>query len=60
MEQKRGRGRIKSVEGESINTSVVYSLQNFRWLKRMAAKEKTVPSVIVNRALERERRDGTA
>lgn len=60
MEQKRARGRAKSIVGESVNTSVVYSLQNFKWLKRTAERERVVPSVIVNRALERERKDGTA
>lgn len=52
MEQKRGKGRVKSVKGESVATSVVYTLQNFRWLKRAAEKDKTVPSVIVNKALD--------
>lgn len=57
MEQKRGPGRIPSVAGETKATSVVYTVANYRWLVRQAVREHTAPSVIVNRALERERKE---
>ena len=48
-------GRKLQIDGDKKNVGFVLKVSLFKWLRRRAEQEKTVPSVIVNRALASER-----
>lgn len=60
MANANGHGRPKEIEGPTMTRMFTVKRGLVAWLVSQAKREGKVPSVIVNRALERERKDGAA
>lgn len=54
------KGRPPAIEGYTKLAQFTFKFGLLKWMRDQAKRENVPPSVILNRALERERRDGSA